>query len=153
MRKLFYQLSFIHFLFYFDSISIQLDYLLYLMASRFEGSPEYQFVTVKDQKLWLHGKPFMFLGASCYYLMSYAADEKGVRRVANDTLQAAQSMGLTVLRTWAFSDGHRWNSLQPEPGVFVEDVLKGLIGQYTIVDLKESAWFFVLQIIGEAMVE
>jgi hypothetical protein len=31
-------------------------------------------------------------------------------------LDAAQQLGLTVLRTWAFNDGDGWNALQPQPG-------------------------------------
>eukprot|EP01025_Chloroclados_australasicus_P062131 TRINITY_DN8159_c1_g1_i1.p1 TRINITY_DN8159_c1_g1~~TRINITY_DN8159_c1_g1_i1.p1 ORF type:complete len:378 (+),score=18.56 TRINITY_DN8159_c1_g1_i1:125-1135(+) len=35
-------------------------------------------------------------------------------------------MGVKVIRTWAFSDGERWNSLQPQPKVFSEKVFQGL---------------------------
>eukprot|EP01023_Acetabularia_acetabulum_P009607 TRINITY_DN14336_c0_g1_i7.p1 TRINITY_DN14336_c0_g1~~TRINITY_DN14336_c0_g1_i7.p1 ORF type:complete len:424 (+),score=24.37 TRINITY_DN14336_c0_g1_i7:542-1813(+) len=102
----------------FDSAIIKIYYNL--------RTSNMEFVTIQSQKLWLYNKPFIFLGANCYYLMSYGADEKGVRRIADDTLSAAQSMGLTVIRTWAFSDGPRWNSLQPEAGVFSEQVFRGL---------------------------
>ncbi len=36
----------------------------------------------------------------------------------------AQSLGLTVLRTWAFSDGAaQWNAIQPQLGVLNETIL------------------------------
>ena len=36
----------------------------------------------------------------------------------------AQSLGLTVVRTWAFNDGNQWNAMQPSMGVLDERVLR-----------------------------
>lgn len=32
-----------------------------------------------------------------------------------DTLDDAQAMGFTVIRTWAFNDGDGWNAVQTQP--------------------------------------
>src|SRR4030095_9713904 len=68
---------------------------------------------------------FAVVGFNCYYLMAYAADP-GLRDEVDEVLREARSLGSTVLRTWAFSDGARWNALQIAPGVYDEDVFVGL---------------------------
>ena len=40
----------------------------------------------------------------------------GTVKDAIEVLDAAKSLGLTVIRTWAFNDGSGWNAFQPQPG-------------------------------------
>jgi len=37
--------------------------------------------------------------------------------------ETAQTMGITVMRVWAFNDGDTWNALQPRMGHVDERVL------------------------------
>lgn len=66
-----------------------------------------------------------YCGVNCYYLMTRAASE-GCRQMVADTLDAIQRTGCTVIRTWAFNDGSGWNALQTAPGVYDENVFRGL---------------------------
>jgi hypothetical protein len=60
---------------------------------------------------------FNFVGWNTFYLMLRAADPKG-RCEVTEVLDEAASLGLTVLRTWAFADGpSAWRALQRSPGV------------------------------------
>ena len=49
----------------------------------------------------------------------------------------AQSLGLTVLRTWAFNDGPQWNSMQPSPGVLDERVLRQVSNHHASITLSQ----------------
>ncbi|KAK9917541.1 hypothetical protein WJX75_005540 [Coccomyxa subellipsoidea] len=69
---------------------------------------------------------FYFAGANAYYLMIRAADPK-TRPQVLEILDSAQSLGLKVLRMWAFNEGPlQFNTLQRYPGVYDEKVLVGL---------------------------
>jgi hypothetical protein len=58
--------------------------------------------------------------------MLRAADPKGRCEVL-EVLDKAAALGLTVLRTWAFSDGPgQWRALQRAPGVYDENTFAGL---------------------------
>ncbi|KIZ00565.1 Mannan endo-1,4-beta-mannosidase 1 [Monoraphidium neglectum] len=46
--------------------------------------------------------------------------------MALETLDACQRLGFSVIRTWAFNDGGGWNALQTAPGVYDENVFRGL---------------------------
>lgn len=58
----------------------------------------------------------------------------------------AAQMGLTVCRTWAFSDGPGPNSLQISPGVFNQRVLKGL--DYVIVEARKNGIRLILSLVN-----
>lgn len=66
-----------------------------------------------------------FAGCNCYFLMTRAANEETWPEV-EQTLDGIADLGLTVLRTWAFNDGDKWNALQTQPGVYDDRVYKGL---------------------------
>jgi len=85
-----------------------------------------EFVTREGARLFVGDDPFRIEGCNTYYLMVYATDESMRARV-DEVLDAAADAGLNTLRTWAFNDGSdEWNALQPAPGVFDEQVLRGL---------------------------
>eukprot|EP01023_Acetabularia_acetabulum_P020348 TRINITY_DN2054_c0_g1_i1.p1 TRINITY_DN2054_c0_g1~~TRINITY_DN2054_c0_g1_i1.p1 ORF type:complete len:429 (-),score=56.32 TRINITY_DN2054_c0_g1_i1:1873-3159(-) len=87
------------------------------------------FIRVEGVKMFEGDKPFYFLGANCYYLMTFAAEGGVQLSIADETLVAAKEMGITVLRIWAYSEGppKSWQpTLQPSPGVYSEQVFEGL---------------------------
>lgn len=67
--------------------------------------------------------PLYINGWNSYWLM-----EKSVwgpsRSTVSKMLKMGSQMGLTVCRTWAFSDGDGPNALQVSPGVFNERVFR-----------------------------
>ncbi|MQL85223.1 hypothetical protein Taro_017744 [Colocasia esculenta] len=70
------------------------------------------------------GQPFYVNGFNTYWLMVLAADPS-TRAKVTEVFQQASSVGFTVCRTWAFSDGG-WRALQKSPSVYDEEVFKAL---------------------------
>lgn len=63
---------------------------------------------------------------NAFWLMVRAADPLG-RPEVDEVLDKAASLGATVLRTWAFSDGPTsWRALQRAPGQYDESTFEGL---------------------------
>ncbi|KAK8928881.1 Mannan endo-1,4-beta-mannosidase 6 [Platanthera zijinensis] len=85
------------------------------------GSP---MVVRKGNQFVLGGQPFYLNGFNTYWLMILAVDPS-TRGKITETFEYASAVGLTVGRTWAFNDGG-WRALQQSPGVYDENVFKGL---------------------------
>ncbi|XP_021908095.1 mannan endo-1,4-beta-mannosidase 7 [Carica papaya] len=82
------------------------------------------FVRTKGAQFLLNGNPYYANGFNAYWLMYMASDPSQRFRVSSAFRQAA-SHGLTVARTWAFSDGG-YRPLQTAPGSYNEQTFKGL---------------------------
>lgn len=83
------------------------------------AAPASQFVTTRGQQFYLNGKPLFVNGANLYYLMTLASDPSR-RWLVTQILKESASVGVTVVRAWAFADGDgAWN-LQMRPGVYSE---------------------------------
>ncbi|CAH9088663.1 unnamed protein product [Cuscuta epithymum] len=72
-----------------------------------------------------NGYPFYANGFNAYWLM-YVGSDLSQRYKVSDAYKTASSHGLTVARTWAFSDGGAYRPLQCSPGSYNEDMFKGL---------------------------
>ncbi|CAL8472233.1 g11775 [Coccomyxa elongata] len=82
------------------------------------------FVTRNGSQLLVDGKPFHFAGFNNYYLPTYSPWTQGRTDDVDVVFQEAQSLGLKVMRTWAYSDGSsEWNAIQPEYNVLNETIL------------------------------
>lgn len=85
-----------------------------------------EFVTTDGINFVLKGKDFYYVGTNCYYLMVHAADSN-LRKHVDEIFDDAAAMGLKIIRTWCFNDGaEQWNALQTFPGVYEEQIFKGL---------------------------
>ncbi|XP_010246810.1 PREDICTED: mannan endo-1,4-beta-mannosidase 4-like [Nelumbo nucifera] len=71
-----------------------------------------------------NGNPFYFNGFNAYWLMLMASDPLERGNVTS-VFQEATNYGMTVARTWAFSDGGS-SPLQSSPGTYNEEMFKGL---------------------------
>lgn len=80
------------------------------------------FVRANGAHFELNGSPFLFNGFNSYWLMHVAA-EPSERYKVTEVLREASSAGLSVCRTWAFSDGGD-RALQISPGVYDERVFQ-----------------------------
>lgn len=80
------------------------------------------FVQTKGTEFELNGSPFLFNGFNSYWMMNVAADPNQRYKVSN-VFREASAAGLTVCRTWAFSDGGN-NALQISPGLYNEPVFQ-----------------------------
>jgi mannan endo-1,4-beta-mannosidase len=94
----------------------------------------------------LGDSPFYFVGTNNYYLMVYAADP-GLRTHVDEVLSDASTMGIKVVRTWAFNDGSsQWNALQTQPGVYNETVFQGL--DYVLKKADELGLRLILPLVN-----
>ncbi|KAI3946310.1 hypothetical protein MKW98_010434 [Papaver atlanticum] len=96
-------------------------------AARLVPSPRISgFVTTEGTQFLLNGSPFLFNGFNSYWMMHVAADPTERYKISN-VFRDASSAGLTVCRTWAFSDGsNQALDLQISPGVYDERVFQAL---------------------------
>ncbi|PIA52733.1 hypothetical protein AQUCO_01000537v1 [Aquilegia coerulea] len=82
------------------------------------------FIRTRGLQFMLNGSPYYANGFNAYWLM-YVASDPSQRNKISSAFQEASRHGLTVARTWAFSDaGYR--PLQYSPGSYNEDMFKGL---------------------------
>lgn len=76
------------------------------------------FVQTNGTEFVLNGSPFLFNGFNSYWMMNVASDPNQRFKVSN-VFRQASAAGLTVCRTWAFSDGG-YQALQTSHGVYNE---------------------------------
>nr|CAD1836936.1 unnamed protein product [Ananas comosus var. bracteatus] len=98
--------------------------LITFVALTCEATYGDQFVGVQGTEFVLNGQPFLFNGFNSYWMMHVAA-EPAERGKVTEVLREAAANGLTVCRTWAFSDGGD-HALQVSPGMYNEFVFQGL---------------------------
>ncbi|OVA11610.1 Glycoside hydrolase [Macleaya cordata] len=82
------------------------------------------FVRTQNTQFLLNGSPFLFNGFNSYWMMHVAADPTERYKIS-DVFRDASAAGLTVCRTWAFSDGGD-RALQISPSVYDERVFQAL---------------------------
>lgn len=93
---------------------------LWLPTMRFIGTNSTHFIEVEDQRQ----SAVYVNGWNSYWLMEESVWRES-RHSVSRMLKKGAEMGMTVCRTWAFSDGgDAPTSLQISPGVFNEKALK-----------------------------
>lgn len=80
------------------------------------------FIRIRGVHFLLNGIPFYANGFNAYWLMYMASDPSQRYKVTNAFREAA-THGLTVVRTWAFSDGG-YRPLQYSPGSYNEQMFR-----------------------------
>ena len=84
------------------------------------------FVTVDGTKFMLDSRPFHYTGTNNYYL---GIDPYRTQAEVDEVFEDAKKMGLSVIRTWGFSDGYYTDGdprLQTSPGVYNESLFEKL---------------------------
>ncbi|KAI6704612.1 hypothetical protein NL676_007574 [Syzygium grande] len=84
-------------------------------------------------------------GWNSYWLMEESVWGQSRGRVS-EMMRRGAGMGMTVCRTWAFSDGDGPNALQRSPGVFDERVFRGL--DYVIVEARRNRVRVILSLVN-----
>ncbi|KAH7663768.1 Mannan endo-1,4-beta-mannosidase protein, partial [Dioscorea alata] len=82
------------------------------------------FVKIQRNQFVLNGSPFLFNGFNSYWMMHIGVDP-AQRGKVSEVFRDAAAAGLSVCRTWAFSDGG-YQALQVSPGVYDERVFQSL---------------------------
>ncbi|KAF6142189.1 hypothetical protein GIB67_037107 [Kingdonia uniflora] len=100
--------------------------ILILLSVGCEASvpPTKDFVNTQGSQFALNGSPFLFNGFNSYWMMTIATEPSERFKVSN-VFRDASAAGLTVCRTWAFSDGGD-KALQMSPGVYNERAFQAL---------------------------
>ncbi|XP_022870445.1 mannan endo-1,4-beta-mannosidase 2-like isoform X1 [Olea europaea var. sylvestris] len=110
----------------------------------YDGETTLSFVERNGTHFMVDGRPFYFNGWNSYWMMDHAVDESTRPRIGA-MLQAGAKMGLTVCRTWAFSDGG-YNALQISPGRFDEKVFRAL--DYVIAEARQNGIRLILSLVN-----
>ncbi|CAK7345090.1 unnamed protein product [Dovyalis caffra] len=93
-----------------------------------------------------HGESAFYVnGWNSYWLMMESVWSSS-RSKASEMLKRGAQMGLTVCRTWAFSDGFGPDALQVSPGVFNERVFRGL--DYVIIEARRNHIRLILSLVN-----
>lgn len=86
------------------------------------------FIRTRGAHFFLNGNPYYANGFNAYWLM-YVASDPSQRYKVSDAFHQAATHGLTVARTWAFSDGG-YRPLQHSPGSYNEQMFKVSLDEY-----------------------
>ncbi|CAI9099603.1 OLC1v1036451C1 [Oldenlandia corymbosa var. corymbosa] len=113
--------SFVHQVFIVTLLSL---FLGQLTCEARVSNNDVEFVRTQGSRFVLNGSPFLFNGFNSYWLMHVAAEPAERYRVS-EVFRDASAAGLSVCRTWAFSDGGD-RALQISPGTYDERVFQGL---------------------------
>nr|POF12482.1 mannan endo-1,4-beta-mannosidase 7 [Quercus suber] len=108
------------------------------------AGPNDGFVTTKGVQLLLNGKPYHARGFNGYWMMSVAFDPSQRDKVST-AFQDATKHGLTIARTWAFSDGGV-RPLQSSLGSYNEQMFQGL--DFVISEAKKYGIKIVLSLVN-----
>ena len=104
-------------------------------------------VSVKDTQFFKGDKPYYFVGANYWYGPLIAAKNIGDRERLLKELDLMQSVGINNLRILAGAEGDGGDSrvhpaLQPEQGVYNEDLLDGL--DFLLAEMRKRKMYAVL---------
>ncbi|KAK6924390.1 Glycoside hydrolase, family 5 [Dillenia turbinata] len=102
------------------------------------------FIRTRGVHFVLNGLPYYANGFNAYWLM-YIASDPSQRSKVSSAFQEASSHGLTVARTWAFSDaGYR--PLQSSPGNYNEQTFEGL--DFVISEARKYGIKLILSLVN-----
>ena len=96
--------------------------LLLLLGSHHGVEAAGGFIETRGLHFVLNGNPFFANGFNAYWMMTLASDPSRRDKVSS-ALSDASRHGLSVARTWAFSDGGS-NALQNSPGAYSEQIFQ-----------------------------
>ncbi|XP_059279079.1 mannan endo-1,4-beta-mannosidase 7-like [Lycium ferocissimum] len=102
------------------------------------------FIKTKGVHFMLNGSPFYANGFNAYWLM-YIGSGQSQRDKVSSALQDAARHGLTVGRTWAFSDGG-YSPLQYHPGSYNENMFQGL--DFAISEAEKNGIKLILSLVN-----
>ncbi|KAF3794411.1 Mannan endo-1-4-beta-mannosidase 4 [Nymphaea thermarum] len=122
-------------------------YFIGFLVCFFMGSHAFAprgFVGTRGNHFVLNGRPFYVNGFNAYWLMYMAADPS-TRGKVSSVMQQASRCGMTLARTWAFSDGG-YRPLQYSPGVYHEDMFKGL--DFVVSEARKYGIHLILSLVN-----
>jgi mannan endo-1,4-beta-mannosidase len=113
------------------------------------GSSEFVTVDAANARFMVNGHELYFAGTDAYYLMQ---ERTYGSSTTTDALDAAQAVGMKVVRTWGFADGYAWTNssdpaiLQVTPGVYREQAFAAM--DYVIAEAKKRGLYLVIPLVN-----
>ncbi|KAL4020165.1 hypothetical protein IC575_018935 [Cucumis melo] len=102
------------------------------------------FVRTGRTRFLLNGSPYYANGFNAYWLM-YVASDPSQRSKVSSVFREASSHGLTVARTWAFSDGG-YRPLQYSPGNYNEQMFQGM--DFVVAEARRFGIKLILSLVN-----
>nr|ACN78662.1 endo-beta-mannanase [Actinidia arguta] len=102
------------------------------------------FIRTRGTHFMLNGSPYYANGFNAYWLMYFATDPSQRGKVSA-AFREASNHGLSVARTWAFSDGG-YRPLQFSPGYYNEQAFKGL--DFVVAEARRYGIKLVLSLVN-----
>ncbi|KAI3986839.1 hypothetical protein MKX01_007355 [Papaver californicum] len=109
-----------------------------------EAATTDDFIRIKGTQFMLNGSPYYANGFNAYWLMLIASDPSQRSKISS-VFQQASKHGLSVARTWAFSDAG-YKPLQSSPGSYNEDMFKEL--DFVISEAKKYQIKLILSLVN-----
>ncbi|XP_057501968.1 mannan endo-1,4-beta-mannosidase 5-like [Actinidia eriantha] len=128
-------------------ISTSLGVLMFLILvceARVPTNRGLGFVRTMGTHFVVNGSPFYFNGFNSYWMMHVAA-EPSERNKVSEVFREAAAAGLSVCRTWAFSDGGD-RALQISPGAYDERVFQAL--DFVISEARKYGIHLILSFVN-----
>lgn len=117
--------------------------LTLLLHQQLEASGD-DFIRTSGVRFVLNGNPYYANGFNAYWLM-YVASDPSQRPKVSAAFREASSHGLTVARSWAFSDGG-YRPLQYSPGSYNNQMFKGL--DFVIAEARRYGIKLILSLVN-----
>ncbi|KAI5660620.1 hypothetical protein M9H77_19943 [Catharanthus roseus] len=103
------------------------------------------FAETRGTHFEVNGRPLYLNGFNAYWLM-YMASDPSTRSKVTTTFEQASKYGMNVCRTWAFSDGVSYRPLQKTPGLYNEEMFKGL--DFVVSEAKKQGVYLILSLVN-----
>ncbi|KAL3514670.1 hypothetical protein ACH5RR_027387 [Cinchona calisaya] len=108
---------------------------------------ENEFIRVEGVHFVLNGSPFYANGFNAYWLMYFGSGDPSMQNKVSTAFEEAISHGLTIARTWAFSDGGQgFSPLQYSPGNYNEKMFQGL--DFVISEARKYGIRLILSLVN-----
>ncbi|KAL6993547.1 Mannan endo-1,4-beta-mannosidase 7 [Sarracenia purpurea var. burkii] len=124
------------------AISVQYEWLL--KPIEVEAGERDAFIRSRGSHFLLNGNLYYANGFNAYWLM-YVASDPSQRYKISAAFSEASSHGLSLARTWAFSDGG-FRPLQYSPGSYNDQMFKGL--DFVIAEARKYGIKLVLSLVN-----
>ncbi|KAK0576451.1 hypothetical protein LWI29_017738 [Acer saccharum] len=118
--------------------------LIFFILMLIQVKAEDGFMRTRGVQLMLNGAPFYANGFNSYWLM-YMGANPSMKNKVSSAFQQAKDHGLSMARTWAFSDGGD-SPLQYSPGSYNEQMFQGL--DFVISEAKKNGIMLVLSFVN-----
>ncbi|PNT50397.1 hypothetical protein POPTR_002G184500v4 [Populus trichocarpa] len=112
-----------------------------------QSSPTHHCVFAKTNgtQFVVNNKPLYLNGFNAFWMM-YMSSDPSTRSKVTSAFQQASEYGMNIARTWAFSDGGNDKPLQISPGIYNEDMFKGL--DFVVSEARKYGIYLILSLVN-----